>query len=155
MMSVLTVDITGGGSGIGAETVRVLALRGAHVVIGARNVEAANQVKKKIVKEYASARITVLKLDLSSLNSVENFVDEFNALGLPLNILMYKLLSSFLLHVFFVHSRLDLHRRGIKTGNTISSWSIPNTCNSCIRIVTHECIYNPYIGLKMLKFHIK
>lgn len=42
----LTVAITGGASGIGLETSRVFALRGAHVVIAARNTEAASKQER-------------------------------------------------------------------------------------------------------------
>ncbi|KAK4480949.1 hypothetical protein RD792_011809 [Penstemon davidsonii] len=84
----LTAIITGGASGIGLETTRVLALRKAHVVIAARNVEAANKAKQLILKDNENARIDVLKLDLASLKSVKDFADNFIALNLPLNILI-------------------------------------------------------------------
>ncbi|PIA38998.1 hypothetical protein AQUCO_02700287v1 [Aquilegia coerulea] len=84
----LTAIVTGGASGIGLETARVLALRGAHVIIGARNLEAANEAKQLILKSNENACIDVLKLDLCSIRSVKAFVDNFNALDLPLNILI-------------------------------------------------------------------
>ncbi|XP_042512024.1 short-chain dehydrogenase TIC 32 B, chloroplastic-like [Macadamia integrifolia] len=86
--SKLTAVITGGASGIGLETARVLALRGAHVVIGARNMEAANEAKQLILKDNKSARVDVLKLDLCSMKSVRAFANDFNALQVPLNILI-------------------------------------------------------------------
>ncbi|KAH0779217.1 hypothetical protein KY290_005644 [Solanum tuberosum] len=84
----LTVIITGGASGIGLETTRVLALRKAHVIIAARNMEAANEAKQCILNENRTSRIDILKLDLSSLKSVKAFADNFLALNLPLNILI-------------------------------------------------------------------
>ncbi|CAI9098191.1 OLC1v1034800C1 [Oldenlandia corymbosa var. corymbosa] len=84
----ITAIVTGGASGIGFETARVLALRKAHVIIAARNIEAANEAKQNILNENATARVDVLKLDLSSIKSVEAFADDFNALNLPLNILI-------------------------------------------------------------------
>lgn len=84
----LTVIVTGGASGIGLETSRVFALRGAHVIIAARNTEAASVVRKKIIEENPKAHIDVLKLDLSSLKSVRAFADQFNSMNLPLNILI-------------------------------------------------------------------
>ncbi|XP_074588082.1 short-chain dehydrogenase TIC 32 B, chloroplastic-like [Curcuma longa] len=84
----LTVIITGGSSGIGAETARVMALRGAHVIIGARNTEAAESVKQSILLNTPSARIDIIHLELSSQNSVREFSDRFLSMDLPLNILI-------------------------------------------------------------------
>ncbi|XP_057972045.1 short-chain dehydrogenase TIC 32 B, chloroplastic [Malania oleifera] len=84
----LTAIVTGGASGIGLETARVLALRKAHVIIAARNMDAADEARKLILKENEAARVDVLKLDLCSVKSVRAFVDNFNALDLPLNILI-------------------------------------------------------------------
>ncbi|MFS8011979.1 putative very-long-chain 3-oxoacyl-CoA reductase [Helianthus anomalus] len=84
----LTIIITGGASGIGLETTRVLAMRGAHVIIAARNTKAANQAKQVILENDKKAKIDVLELDLSSLKSVKAFADSFKDLNLPLNILI-------------------------------------------------------------------
>ncbi|KAG6521531.1 short-chain dehydrogenase TIC 32 B, chloroplastic-like [Zingiber officinale] len=84
----LTVIITGGSSGIGAETARVMALRGAHVIIGARNTEAAESVKQSILQNTPSARIDTIHLELSSQKSVRDFSDRFLSMNLPLNILI-------------------------------------------------------------------
>ncbi len=78
----------GASSGIGTETTRVLALRGAHVVMGVRNMAAGEDVKKAIVKEIPSAKVDAMELDLSSMASVRKFASDFNSSGLPLNILM-------------------------------------------------------------------
>uniref|UniRef100_A0A5B7A191 Short-chain dehydrogenase TIC 32 n=1 Tax=Davidia involucrata TaxID=16924 RepID=A0A5B7A191_DAVIN len=84
----LTAIVTGGASGIGLETARVLALRKAHVIMAARNMEAANKAKQLILKDNETARVDALELDLCSLRSTRAFVDNFNALDLPLNILI-------------------------------------------------------------------
>ncbi|MQL74766.1 hypothetical protein Taro_007106 [Colocasia esculenta] len=84
----LTAIVTGGASGIGEETVRVLALRGAHVIIAARNMEAANNSKQRILGTNPSAHVDVMKLDLCSMKSIRAFADNFNSTGLPLNILI-------------------------------------------------------------------
>ena len=80
--------MTGASSGIGTETARVLALRGAHVVMGVRNMAVAKEVKESIVKEIPSAKIDALELDLSSMASVRKFASDYNRSGRPLNILM-------------------------------------------------------------------
>ncbi|XP_028773262.1 short-chain dehydrogenase TIC 32, chloroplastic isoform X3 [Neltuma alba] len=84
----LTAIVTGATSGIGAETARVLALRGVHVVMAIRDVKAGRQIKEAMVRDNSKAKIEVMELDLSSMESVRNFARQFNSCGLPLNILV-------------------------------------------------------------------
>ncbi|KAG4991521.1 hypothetical protein JHK87_024978 [Glycine soja] len=65
----LTAIVTGASSGIGAETARVLALRGVHVIMGVIDMTNAENVKESILKEIPIAKIDVMKLDLSSMAS--------------------------------------------------------------------------------------
>ncbi|GFP91362.1 short-chain dehydrogenase tic 32 chloroplastic [Phtheirospermum japonicum] len=84
----LTAIVTGASSGIGLETVRVLALRGVHVVMGIRNKSAGEKVKETIVNEIPAAKVDAMELDLSSLASVRKFASEFTSSGRPLNLLI-------------------------------------------------------------------
>lgn len=84
----MIILFSGPTSGIGLETARVLALRGVRVVMAARNVEAAEKCKETIIKGCAGATIDVMELDVSSLESVTKFANEYISKGLPLNILM-------------------------------------------------------------------
>lgn len=84
----LTAIVTGASSGIGVETARVLALRGVHVVMAVRNVDAGKNVKEAILKEIPTAKIDVMQLDLSSMASVRKFASDYISLGLPLNLLI-------------------------------------------------------------------
>ncbi|KAF7134213.1 hypothetical protein RHSIM_Rhsim08G0175400 [Rhododendron simsii] len=86
--SQLTAIVTGATSGIGAETARVLAKRGVRVVIPARDLKRAGEVRERIQKESPKAEIILLEIDLSSFASVKRFCTEFLSLGLPLNILI-------------------------------------------------------------------
>ncbi|KAL0284397.1 UNVERIFIED_CONTAM: Short-chain dehydrogenase B, chloroplastic [Sesamum radiatum] len=84
----ITAIITGATSGIGTETARVLAKRGARLVLPARNLKAAEDTKALITSEFPDAEIIVMSLDLSSLHSVRAFVANFHSLNLPLNLLI-------------------------------------------------------------------
>nr|XP_011465365.1 PREDICTED: short-chain dehydrogenase TIC 32, chloroplastic isoform X2 [Fragaria vesca subsp. vesca] len=87
-LSSITAIITGATSGIGAETARVLAKRGARLVLPARSLKAAEDAKARIVAEFPGSEIVVMALDLSSLTSVRNFVSEFESLNVSLNLLI-------------------------------------------------------------------
>lgn len=78
----------GATSGIGAETARVLAKRGAKLILPARSLKAAEETKARILSESPDAEVIVMALDLSSLSSVRKFVTEFESLNFPLNLLM-------------------------------------------------------------------
>ncbi|GMH34403.1 hypothetical protein BSKO_02237 [Bryopsis sp. KO-2023] len=80
--------VTGGYSGIGLETARVLALQGCDVVIAGRDVEKGNAAVEGIKKEHRRARVRFSKLDLSSLPSVKSFVDNFGTSRSNLDILV-------------------------------------------------------------------
>ncbi|CAI6004843.1 unnamed protein product [Closterium sp. NIES-65] len=91
-----------GSSGIGTETARVLALRGASVVLAVRNTEAGEAAKAAIIKDIegrsaAAAgvpaavreRVSVMPLDLASLKSVRAFAADYLRPNRPLHLLMY------------------------------------------------------------------
>lgn len=69
--------ITGANSGIGLETARELARRGAEVVMACRSETKAAAAKASILDEAPQAKIDVRPLDLSSLESVRAFAASF------------------------------------------------------------------------------
>lgn len=83
------VIITGANSGIGYETALELGKKDATVVLACRDLKAADKAKNKILGIYAKAQINSMAIDLSSLKSVRNFVDNFlktyNKLDLLIN----------------------------------------------------------------------
>lgn len=86
--SQLTAIVTGATNGIGKETARVLALRGAKVIIPARTLESGMKVKESLSEEAPSLNLHVMEMDLSSLESVRSFARSFNVSHKHLNILI-------------------------------------------------------------------
>ncbi|CAF5007257.1 unnamed protein product, partial [Rotaria sp. Silwood1] len=82
------VVITGATSGIGVETARALASINAHVIITARDMNKGAQVVEDIKKTTKNNQVEVMELDLTSLQSVRNFVKQFQGRKLPINILI-------------------------------------------------------------------
>ncbi|MFT4714539.1 MAG: NAD(P)-dependent dehydrogenase (short-subunit alcohol dehydrogenase family) [Candidatus Azotimanducaceae bacterium] len=78
-----TVVITGINSGLGNETMRVLAKRGAHVIGTARTIEKATQAANEI-----KGHITPIACELSNFASVKKCADNINALNLPIDVLL-------------------------------------------------------------------
>ncbi|PYE18407.1 NAD(P)-dependent dehydrogenase (short-subunit alcohol dehydrogenase family) [Paraburkholderia silvatlantica] len=74
--------VTGGYSGIGAETTRVLAKAGATVIVPARDLDKACKALNGI------AHVEFASLDLLEPNSVDAFADVFEKSGRPLHLLV-------------------------------------------------------------------
>lgn len=67
------VIITGGNSGIGLETAKNLADRGAKVIIACRSVSRGEAAKQEIIKATGNSNVRCEMLDLASLQSVREF----------------------------------------------------------------------------------
>ncbi|GAB2775829.1 SDR family NAD(P)-dependent oxidoreductase [Nocardioides salsibiostraticola] len=65
-----TAVVTGANGGLGLETTRALAARGAHVVMAARNQDKAVAARDEILGEIPDASLEIVPLDLGSLDSV-------------------------------------------------------------------------------------
>lgn len=61
----------------GYETARSLALHGSNVVLACRSIEKAEEAIRRIKCEKEGVNCNVLKLDLSSLHSVQEAAEEF------------------------------------------------------------------------------
>ncbi|WFL76084.1 SDR family NAD(P)-dependent oxidoreductase [Altererythrobacter arenosus] len=73
-----TVFITGGASGLGQETARAMAAKGAHVVIAARDQAKLDQAAAAIRAGSASDQVDTIVVDLASLDSVRACGKEAN-----------------------------------------------------------------------------
>jgi len=71
-----TVVVTGGNGGIGYETAKDLARRGAKVVLACRSKERGSKAVKDIIKASGNKQIELMELDLSSFQSVRDFAKE-------------------------------------------------------------------------------
>jgi NAD(P)-dependent dehydrogenase (short-subunit alcohol dehydrogenase family) len=80
--------VTGGSGGLGAETARALAAKGARVVITARDVAKGEEVARGIRAATGNDGIEVEELELGSLASVRAFAERFLARHDALQILV-------------------------------------------------------------------
>lgn len=79
-----TAIVTGGYSGIGLETVRLLAAAGADVIVPARNLDKAREV----LAPYKALNIDIARLDLMIPASIDAFVLDFLESGRALDLLI-------------------------------------------------------------------
>lgn len=74
-----TAVVTGANTGLGLETARALAGRGAQVVLAVRNVDKGTAAATEISSDHPAASVSVQRLDLSSLASVREAAQELRA----------------------------------------------------------------------------
>jgi len=71
--------VTGANSGIGFETAKALAEKGAKVILACRNLDKANLAAKEIRSMVRKAKLEIIQLDLADLASVRKFADAFKS----------------------------------------------------------------------------
>jgi NAD(P)-dependent dehydrogenase (short-subunit alcohol dehydrogenase family) len=80
--------ITGANTGVGFEAGAVLADKGAHVVMAVRDLDKGREAANRITTRNPHARITLQRLDLSSLASVRAAADELKAANPRIDLLI-------------------------------------------------------------------
>lgn len=78
-----TAVLTGCNSGIGYESMRVLALRGAHVIGTARSVEKGQEAADSV-----TGRVTPVVLELTDFDSIVDCADRIQAMDVPIDMLI-------------------------------------------------------------------
>lgn len=68
------IIVTGANSGLGYECCRALLYKKATIIMACRNKDRANKAKDNLLKEFPNSNIYIKELDLSSFNSIEDFV---------------------------------------------------------------------------------
>lgn len=71
-----TIIITGAGMGLGLATAKVVASRGANVVLVDYNAEALEKAKTEIIQASAQAKVLTVTADVSNEEAVKNYVDK-------------------------------------------------------------------------------
>lgn len=69
-MSGRTVFITGANSGLGQETARAMAARGAHVIMAGRDQDKLDQSVAAIITQHPEAQLDTITVDLTSLENI-------------------------------------------------------------------------------------
>jgi len=82
------IIVTGANSGIGLESAREFARKGATVILGCRSLDKAETALANIQKDIPNAKTEIMQLDLVSLQSVKEFSENFKAKYNQLDILL-------------------------------------------------------------------
>jgi len=82
------IIVTGGNSGLGYESVKAFAAKGAEVIMASRSTEKGEEARTENLKTSPGAKISVMQLDLGDLESVRNFASAFKERYQKLDVLL-------------------------------------------------------------------
>ncbi len=82
------IIVTGGNSGLGYESVKAFAEKGAEVILTSRSIEKGETAKAEILKINPDGKIVVMELDLMEFASIKKFANSFKEKYDKLDILL-------------------------------------------------------------------
>lgn len=80
--------ITGANSGIGLDAARILAGKGARVVLAVRSADKGAKARDEILRAHPEANVEVRPLDLASLASIQRFAEDYLSRDRALDVLI-------------------------------------------------------------------
>lgn len=83
-----TIIVTGGNSGLGFQSAKAFAEKGAQVIITCRNITKGENARKHILHHCKEAKIEVMHLDLMDMSSIRKFAHEFKQNHTNLHVLL-------------------------------------------------------------------
>ena len=119
-------------SGIGLETARDVANRGARVILAVRNLQKGIQAAQDIMSTTGNHNLVVRKLNLSSLSNIRNFVQEINYSESRLDILILNA-GIALTQKYLTEDNLELHMATNHFGHfLLTNLLLPMLCETSI-----------------------
>jgi len=82
------IIITGANSGIGFETAKALAKMNGHIIMACKKSDKTQKACDILKMASPSKKVEAMELDLSSMESIRSFVNDFKAKDMPLHILI-------------------------------------------------------------------
>eukprot|EP00093_Oithona_nana_P010754 10754.XXX_233636_232627_1 [CDS] Oithona nana genome sequencing. len=128
-----TVLITGANSGIGLETARDFAQRGARVILAVRNMEKGIDAAKDIMRTTRTNNLVVRKLDLACLEEIRKFAQQINDGEKRLDILVLNAGIAGINRKYLTEENLELHMVSNHFGHfLLTNLLLPLLCESSI-----------------------
>ena len=128
-----TALITGANSGIGLETARDFAQRGARVILAVNNMSKGIEAARDIMRTTRSNNLVVRKLDLASLEEVRKFAQKINEAEQKLDILVLNSRLAGIHRKYLTEENLELHMVSNHFGHfLLTNLLLPLLCESSI-----------------------
>jgi NAD(P)-dependent dehydrogenase (short-subunit alcohol dehydrogenase family) len=73
------IIVTGANTGLGYHTAKILAMKGASIVLACRNEQKGTEAVNQIQGAHAEAKVEFMQLDLASLASIRSFAEAYSS----------------------------------------------------------------------------